>query len=163
MGVGKGVQDLPWNNPRCRQCNSALGTGTHSPAEGRHWATECPAEAGFIWALSYFFPCRIASPHPLGRTSLLKRWPPHLTPKSPALLLAAGRANLRPRPAKLTAQPVNQLKTPGSTSSPGQEQKKNLPAFVTRLLTPRSRKPGYGLLLGCRSGFDAGREKKTCF
>ena len=25
------------------------------------------------------------------------------------------------------------------------------PAFVTRLLTPRSRKSGYGLLLGCRS------------
>ena len=51
MGVGKGVQDLPWNNPRCRQCNSALGTGTHSPAEGRHWATECPAEGrhGLHW------------------------------------------------------------------------------------------------------------------
>ena len=26
------------------------------------------------------------------------------------------------------------------------------PAFVTRLLTPRSQKSGYGLLLGCRSG-----------
>ena len=26
------------------------------------------------------------------------------------------------------------------------------PPFVTRLLTPRSRKSGYGLLLGCRSG-----------
>ena len=26
------------------------------------------------------------------------------------------------------------------------------PTFVTRLLTPRSRKSGYGLLLGCRSG-----------
>ena len=37
------------------------------------------------------------------------------------------------------------------------------PAFVTRLLTPRSRKSGYGLLLGCRSGFDGGREKKTFF
>ena len=36
-----------------------------------------------------------------------------------------------------------------------------LPAFVTRLLTPRSRKSGYGLLLGCRSGFNGGREKKT--
>ena len=36
------------------------------------------------------------------------------------------------------------------------------PAFVTRLLTPRSRKSGYGLRLGCRSGFDAGHEKKTC-
>ena len=34
-----------------------------------------------------------------------------------------------------------------------------LPAFVTRLLTPRSRKSGYWLLLGCRSGFDAGHEK----
>ena len=40
---------------------------------------------------------------------------------------------------------------------------KNWPAFVTRLLTPRSRKSGYGLLLGCRSGFDGGREKKTFF
>ena len=38
-----------------------------------------------------------------------------------------------------------------------------LPAFVTRLLTSRSRKSGYGLLLGCRSGFDAGREKKLVF
>ena len=28
-------------------------------------------------------------------------------------------------------------------------RKKNWPAFVTRLLTPRSRKSGYGLLLGC--------------
>ena len=37
------------------------------------------------------------------------------------------------------------------------------PAFVTRILTPRSRKSGYGLLLGCRSGFDAGHEKKTFF
>ena len=39
-------------DPRCRQCNSALGTGTHSPAEGRHWATECPAEGrhGLHWA-----------------------------------------------------------------------------------------------------------------
>jgi len=37
------------------------------------------------------------------------------------------------------------------------------PAFVTRLLTPRSRKSGYGLLLGCRSGLDGGREKKTFF
>ena len=45
------------------------------------------------------------------------------------------------------------------TSSPGQEQKNILPAFVTRLLTSRSRKSGYGLLLGCRSGFDAGHEK----
>ena len=26
------------------------------------------------------------------------------------------------------------------------------PAFVARILTPRSRKSGYGLLLGCRSG-----------
>ena len=30
------------------------------------------------------------------------------------------------------------------------------PAFVTRLLTPRSRKSGYGLLLGCRSPLDFG-------
>ena len=32
-----------------------------------------------------------------------------------------------------------------------------LPAFVVRILTLRSRKSGYGLLLGCRSGLDAGR------
>ena len=50
------------------------------------------------------------------------------------------------------------------TSSPGQEQKKYWPAFVTRLLTPRSRKSGYGLLLGCRSsGFDGGHDEKTFF
>ena len=49
------------------------------------------------------------------------------------------------------------------TSSPRQEQKFFWPAFVTRLLPPRSRKSGYGLLLGCRSGFDGGREKKTFF
>ena len=50
----------------------------------------------------------------------------------------------------------------GPTSSPGQE-KKNWPAFVTQLLTPWSRKSGYGLLLGCRSPLDAGREKRTFF
>ena len=38
-----------------------------------------------------------------------------------------------------------------------------LPAFVTRLLTPRSRKSGYGLLLGCRSGFDGGPFENTFF
>ena len=48
------------------------------------------------------------------------------------------------------------------TSSPGQEQKKR-PAFFTRLQTHRSRKSGYGLLLGCRSPLDGGREKKTFF
>ena len=37
------------------------------------------------------------------------------------------------------------------------------PAFITRLLTPRSRKTGYGLLLGCRSGLDGEHEKKTLF
>ena len=37
------------------------------------------------------------------------------------------------------------------------------PAFVTRLLTPRSRKSGYGLFLGCRSGFDGGHDKKNFF
>ena len=37
------------------------------------------------------------------------------------------------------------------------------PAIVTRLLTPRSRKPGYGLLLGCRSGLDRGPFEKTFF
>ena len=37
------------------------------------------------------------------------------------------------------------------------------PAFVTRLLTPRSRKSGYGLLLGCRSGLDFGPFEKTFF
>jgi len=38
-----------------------------------------------------------------------------------------------------------------------------LPAFVTRLLTPRSRKSGYGLLLGCRSGLDCGPFDKLFF
>ena len=37
------------------------------------------------------------------------------------------------------------------------------PALVTRLLTPRSRKSGYGLLLGCRSPLDAGPFEKTFF
>ena len=37
------------------------------------------------------------------------------------------------------------------------------PAFDTRILTPWSRKPGYGLLLGCRSPLDAGHEKKLFF
>ena len=37
------------------------------------------------------------------------------------------------------------------------------PAFVTRLLTPRSRKSGYEPLLGCRSGFDRGPFEKTFF
>jgi len=35
--------------------------------------------------------------------------------------------------------------------------------LVTRLLTPRSRKSGYGLLLGCRSGWDFGPFEKTFF
>ena len=35
------------------------------------------------------------------------------------------------------------------------------PAFVTRLLTPWSRKSGYGLLLGCRSALDGGPFEKT--
>ena len=33
------------------------------------------------------------------------------------------------------------------------------PAFVTRILTPRSRKSGYGLPLGYRSPLDAGHKK----
>ena len=37
------------------------------------------------------------------------------------------------------------------------------PAFVARILTPRSRKSGYGLLLGCRSRLDAEREKEIFF
>ena len=37
------------------------------------------------------------------------------------------------------------------------------PAFVTRLLTPRSRKSGYGPLLGCRSGLDRGPVETTFF
>ena len=41
--------------------------------------------------------------------------------------------------------------------------KKFWPAFVTRLLTPRSRKSGYELLLGCRSplALDCGPFEKT--
>ena len=37
------------------------------------------------------------------------------------------------------------------------------PAFFTRLLTPRSRKFGYGPLLGCRSGLVFGPFEKTFF
>jgi len=47
------------------------------------------------------------------------------------------------------------------TGSPRQEKNVFWPAFVTRLVTPRSRKFGYGLLLGCRSGLDGGHEKET--
>ena len=56
--------------------------------------------------------------------------------------------------------------TPGSArvqSGRPKNSKKNLPAFVTRLLTPRSQKSGYGLLLGWRLGLNAGREKKDFF
>ena len=49
------------------------------------------------------------------------------------------------------------------TSSPRQDELLFWPAFVTRKMSPRSRKSGYGLLLGCRSGLDGGREKKTFF
>ena len=49
------------------------------------------------------------------------------------------------------------------TSWPPQEYYFFWPAFVTRLLTPRSRKSGYWLLLGCRSGFDRGPSEKTFF
>ena len=54
-----------------------------------------------------------------------------------------------------------------TTSSPRREKIFFWPAFVTRILTPRSRNSGYGLLLGCRSplALDAGHEKKLflCF
>ena len=49
------------------------------------------------------------------------------------------------------------------TSWPPQEYFFFWPTFVTRLLTPRSRKSGYGLLLGCRSGWDFGPFEKTFF
>ena len=48
-----------------------------------------------------------------------------------------------------------------TTSSPRREKIFFWPAFVTRILTPRSRKSGYGLLLGCRSPLDAGSFEKT--
>tara|TARA_B100000524_G_scaffold239230_1_gene127654 strand:- start:234 stop:578 length:345 start_codon:yes stop_codon:yes gene_type:complete len=35
--------------------------------------------------------------------------------------------------------------------------------FVARKMTPRSRKSGNGLLLGCRSALDRGSDKKTYF
>ena len=38
-----------------------------------------------------------------------------------------------------------------------------LPAFVMRILTPRSRKSGYGLLLGFRLSLDGGPFEKTFF
>ena len=39
-------------DPRCRQCNTALGLEPRSPAEGRHWARECRPKAvtGLHWA-----------------------------------------------------------------------------------------------------------------
>ena len=35
--------------------------------------------------------------------------------------------------------------------------------FVARILTPLSRKSGYGLLLGCRSSLDSGSDKTSLF
>ena len=51
------------------------------------------------------------------------------------------------------------------TSSPRQENHFFWPAFVARILTPRSRKSGYGLLLGCRSQLDGEPllKKQNCF
>ena len=49
------------------------------------------------------------------------------------------------------------------TSWPPQEYYFFWPAFVTRLLTPRSGKSGYGLLLGGRSPLDGGHEKENFF
>ena len=46
-----------------------------------------------------------------------------------------------------------------ATGWPRQE-KLFLPAFVARILALRSRKSGYGRLLGCRSGLDAGPFEK---
>ena len=47
------------------------------------------------------------------------------------------------------------------TSWPPRKYYFSWPAFVMRLLTPRSRKFGYWLLLGCRLGLDAGPFVKT--
>ena len=38
-----------------------------------------------------------------------------------------------------------------------------LPAFDARILTPRSQKTGYGLLLRCRSGLNRGPDEKKLF
>ena len=48
-----------------------------------------------------------------------------------------------------------------ATGSPPQENLFLLPAFVARKMTPWSRKSGYGLLLGCRSELDVGRENDS--
>ena len=51
-----------------------------------------------------------------------------------------------------------------TTSSPRQEEIFFWPAFVTRILTPWSRKSGYGLLFGrCRSQLAAGPFENTFF
>ena len=47
-----------------------------------------------------------------------------------------------------------------ATRWPRQEKLFFLPAFVVRTLTPRSQKFVCGLLLGCRSGLDAGPFEK---
>ena len=49
---------------------------------------------------------------------------------------------------------------PYNTGSPRQDELFFLPAFVAQKMTPRSRKSGYGLLLGCRSGLDGGPFEK---
>ena len=45
-----------------------------------------------------------------------------------------------------------------TTSSPRQDHKKNLASICHAITDPRSRKSGYGLLLGCRSPLDGGHE-----
>ena len=50
-----------------------------------------------------------------------------------------------------------------ATRWPRQEKLFFFPAFVARTLTPRSQKIVCGLLLGCRSGLDAGPFEKTFF
>ena len=77
-----------------------------------------------------------------------------LTPK---LFLASRRLSFPPSPRfEFRGQKSVQARL-------AKNKKDFWPAFVTRLLTPRSRKSGYGLLLGYRSPLDAGREKKSLF
>ena len=60
--------------------------------------------------------------------------------------------------------PVSRTARKKITSSPRQEKISFGPAFVTRILTPRSRLSGCGLLLGCRSPLiDAGPFEKLVF
>ena len=84
----------------------------------------------------------------------------------------ASQRTARPAPSGVPSRPVlpnaanfkKEFKCYYEVSWPPQEYLCFFwPRFVTRLLTPLSRKSGYGLLLGCRSSLDSGSDKTSLF